>query len=102
MAPRQNEKDCDEDDKEDVLDSMPPPPNYIQISQGRIQLVHQPRTPVESEAGTLPLERHGGSISGSGGCDKFEPLELVNVPFETHRSGVAQIDEGLLVGQMTS
>lgn len=33
---------------------------------------------------------------------KFEPLELVNVPFETHRSGVPQIDEGLLVGQMTS
>jgi len=67
---RQNEKDCDEDDKDDVLDSMPPPPNYIQISQGRIQLVHQPRTPVESEAGTLSLERQGGSISGSGGCDK--------------------------------
>ncbi|XP_032572664.1 uncharacterized protein LOC6608894 isoform X1 [Drosophila sechellia] len=70
LARKQNEKDCDEDDKEDVLDSMPPPPNYIQISQGRIQLVHQPRTPVESEAGTLPLERHGSSISGSGGCDK--------------------------------
>ncbi|XP_016943409.3 uncharacterized protein [Drosophila suzukii] len=70
LARKQNEKDCDEDDKDDVLDSMPPPPNYIQISQGRIQLVHQPRTPVESEAGTLSLERQGGSISGSGGCDK--------------------------------
>ncbi|XP_043064177.1 uncharacterized protein LOC108096626 isoform X3 [Drosophila ficusphila] len=70
LARKQNEKDCDEDDKEDVLDIMPPPPNYIQISQGRIQLVHQPRTPLESEAGTLSLERHGGSISGSGGCDK--------------------------------
>ncbi|XP_070068694.1 uncharacterized protein [Drosophila takahashii] len=70
LARKQNEKDCDEDDKDDVLDIMPPPPNYIQISQGRIQLVHQPRTPVESEAGTLSLERHGGSISGSGGCDK--------------------------------
>ncbi|XP_017077963.1 uncharacterized protein LOC108112541 isoform X2 [Drosophila eugracilis] len=74
LARKQNEKDCDEDDKEDVLDIMPPPPNYIQISQGRIQLVHQPRTPVESEAGTLSLERHGGggSISGSGGCDKSQ------------------------------
>ncbi|XP_016986119.1 uncharacterized protein LOC108049456 isoform X1 [Drosophila rhopaloa] len=70
LARKQNEKDCDEDDKDDVLDIMPPPPNYIQISQGRIQLVHQPRTPLESEAGTLSLERHGGSISGSGGCDK--------------------------------
>ncbi|XP_016943407.3 uncharacterized protein [Drosophila suzukii] len=72
LARKQNEKDCDEDDKDDVLDSMPPPPNYIQISQGRIQLVHQPRTPVESEAGTLSLERQGGSISGSGGCDKSQ------------------------------
>ncbi|XP_017008455.2 uncharacterized protein [Drosophila takahashii] len=72
LARKQNEKDCDEDDKDDVLDIMPPPPNYIQISQGRIQLVHQPRTPVESEAGTLSLERHGGSISGSGGCDKIQ------------------------------
>ncbi|XP_043064176.1 uncharacterized protein LOC108096626 isoform X2 [Drosophila ficusphila] len=72
LARKQNEKDCDEDDKEDVLDIMPPPPNYIQISQGRIQLVHQPRTPLESEAGTLSLERHGGSISGSGGCDKSQ------------------------------
>ncbi|XP_050744154.1 uncharacterized protein LOC108029610 isoform X3 [Drosophila biarmipes] len=70
LARKQNEKDCDEDDKDDGLDSMPPPPNYIQISQGRIQLVHQPRTPVESEAGTLSLERHGGSTSASGGCDK--------------------------------
>ncbi|KAH8275628.1 hypothetical protein KR026_011874, partial [Drosophila bipectinata] len=68
---RQNEKDCDDDDKDDVLSIMPPPPNYIQISQGRIQLVHQPRTPVESEAGTLSLERpSGGSTSGSAGCDK--------------------------------
>ncbi|XP_016986120.1 uncharacterized protein LOC108049456 isoform X2 [Drosophila rhopaloa] len=72
LARKQNEKDCDEDDKDDVLDIMPPPPNYIQISQGRIQLVHQPRTPLESEAGTLSLERHGGSISGSGGCDKSQ------------------------------
>ncbi|XP_016957480.1 uncharacterized protein LOC108029610 isoform X2 [Drosophila biarmipes] len=72
LARKQNEKDCDEDDKDDGLDSMPPPPNYIQISQGRIQLVHQPRTPVESEAGTLSLERHGGSTSASGGCDKSQ------------------------------
>ncbi|KAH8400819.1 hypothetical protein KR009_001181, partial [Drosophila setifemur] len=70
---RQNEKDCDDDDKDDGLSIIPPPPNYIQISQGRIQLVHQPRTPVESEAGTLSLERAGDgstSGSGSGGCDK--------------------------------
>ncbi|XP_052839776.1 uncharacterized protein LOC128254633 isoform X2 [Drosophila gunungcola] len=72
LARKQNEKDCDEDDKDDVLDLMPPPPNYIQISQGRIQLVHQARTPLESEAGTLSLERHGGSITGSGGCDKSQ------------------------------
>ncbi|XP_017027550.1 uncharacterized protein [Drosophila kikkawai] len=79
LARKQNEKDCDEDDKDDVHDAMPPPPNYIQISQGRIQLVHQPRTPVESEAGTLSLERYGsgsgscsGSGSGSGGCDKSQ------------------------------
>ncbi|KAM8711464.1 hypothetical protein ACLKA7_000584 [Drosophila subpalustris] len=44
LARKQNEKDCDDDDKDDVHDIMPPPPNYIQISQGKIQLVHQPRS----------------------------------------------------------
>ncbi|EDW36323.1 GL16736 [Drosophila persimilis] len=66
----QNEKDCDEDDKDDVHDIMPPP-NFIQISQGRIQLVHQPRNPDPSDTGTLSLERiNGGGSLGSGGCDK--------------------------------
>ncbi|KAH8372454.1 hypothetical protein KR093_011627, partial [Drosophila rubida] len=59
---RQNEKDCDEDDKDDVHDIMPPP-NYIQISQGKIQLVHQPRSlehelsGSRSPATSLTLER---------------------------------------------
>ncbi|KAH8397018.1 hypothetical protein KR215_007603, partial [Drosophila sulfurigaster] len=58
---RQNEKDCDEDDKDDVHDIMPPP-NYIQISQGKIQLVHQPRSLDHEMTGsrspaTLTLER---------------------------------------------
>ncbi|XP_034120269.1 uncharacterized protein LOC117578722 isoform X3 [Drosophila guanche] len=72
LARKQNEKDCDEDDKDDVHDIMPPPPNFIQISQGRIQLVHQPRTPSDpSDTGTLSLERmNGGGSLGSGGCDK--------------------------------
>ncbi|XP_034651661.1 uncharacterized protein LOC117890723 isoform X4 [Drosophila subobscura] len=70
LARKQNEKDCDEDDKDDVHDIMPPP-NFIQISQGRIQLVHQPRTPDPSDTGTLSLERiNGGGSLGSGGCDK--------------------------------
>ncbi|XP_022222125.2 uncharacterized protein LOC111073880 isoform X4 [Drosophila obscura] len=71
LARKQNEKDCDEDDKDDVHDIMPPT-NFIQISQGRIQLVHQPpRTPDPSDTGTLSLERiNGGGSLGSGGCDK--------------------------------
>ncbi|SPP74603.1 uncharacterized protein LOC117578722 isoform X2 [Drosophila guanche] len=74
LARKQNEKDCDEDDKDDVHDIMPPPPNFIQISQGRIQLVHQPRTPSDpSDTGTLSLERmNGGGSLGSGGCDKSQ------------------------------
>ncbi|XP_034651659.1 uncharacterized protein LOC117890723 isoform X2 [Drosophila subobscura] len=72
LARKQNEKDCDEDDKDDVHDIMPPP-NFIQISQGRIQLVHQPRTPDPSDTGTLSLERiNGGGSLGSGGCDKSQ------------------------------
>ncbi|XP_064547981.1 uncharacterized protein DDB_G0284459 isoform X3 [Drosophila montana] len=54
LARKQNEKDCDEDDKDDVHDIMPPA-NYIQISQGKIQLVHQARS-LEHEPG-LSLER---------------------------------------------
>ncbi|KAH8297091.1 hypothetical protein KR044_004842, partial [Drosophila immigrans] len=66
---RQNEKDCDEDDKDDVHDIMPPP-NYIQISQGKIQLVHQARslehemTGSRSPASSLTLER-GDKVSVS-------------------------------------
>ncbi|XP_034108938.1 uncharacterized protein DDB_G0284459 isoform X3 [Drosophila albomicans] len=61
LARKQNEKDCDEDDKDDVHDIMPPP-NYIQISQGKIQLVHQPRSLDHEMTGsrspaTLTLER---------------------------------------------
>ncbi|ALC41490.1 CG42663 [Drosophila busckii] len=67
LARKQNEKDCDDDDKDDVHDIMPPA-NYIQISQGKIQLVHQARS-LELETGArtpaaLTLERSGG---GSGG-----------------------------------
>ncbi|XP_017960920.1 uncharacterized protein LOC108654261 isoform X4 [Drosophila navojoa] len=54
LARKQNEKDCDEDDKDDVHDIMPPA-NYIQISQGKIQLVHQARS-LEHEP-ALSLER---------------------------------------------
>ncbi|EDW02322.1 uncharacterized protein DDB_G0284459 isoform X2 [Drosophila grimshawi] len=56
LARKQNEKDGDEDDKDDVHDIMPPA-NYIQISQGKIQLVHQARS-LENEP-TLTLERAG-------------------------------------------
>ncbi|XP_030387140.1 uncharacterized protein LOC115633798 isoform X2 [Scaptodrosophila lebanonensis] len=59
LARNKNEKDCDDDDKDDVHDIMPPA-NYIQISQGKIQLVHQTRSLEQdtgSSGGTLSLER---------------------------------------------
>lgn len=58
---RQSEKDCDEDDKDDVHDIMPPP-NYIQISKGKIQLVHQPRS-LEDEEHRLSGNRSPAALT---------------------------------------
>ncbi|XP_062133513.1 uncharacterized protein DDB_G0284459 isoform X2 [Drosophila sulfurigaster albostrigata] len=84
LARKQNEKDCDEDDKDDVHDIMPPP-NYIQISQGKIQLVHQPRSLDHEMTGsrspaTLTLERGEKSQCGSPTFEKElrEQIENMN------------------------
>lgn len=39
-------KECEDDDKDDLhTTAFTPPTNYIKISQGKIQLVHQPPPP---------------------------------------------------------
>lgn len=54
-------KECEDDDKDDLHTSaFPPPTNYIKISQGKIQLVHQPPPP-----STLPpLSSQNGICNG--------------------------------------
>ncbi|XP_037822857.1 uncharacterized protein LOC119611370 isoform X2 [Lucilia sericata] len=48
-------KECEDDDKDDLhANAFVPPTNYIKISQGKIQLVHQPPTPVSTPSTLLP------------------------------------------------
>ncbi|EDW73984.2 uncharacterized protein Dwil_GK21614 [Drosophila willistoni] len=77
LARKQNEKDCDDDDKDDVHDIMPPA-NYIQISQGKIQLVQQEQQQLQlQQQQQLQLSatlEHNSSLVGSG-SDKDMLLE---------------------------
>ncbi|XP_068147782.1 uncharacterized protein [Drosophila tropicalis] len=68
LARKQNEKDCDDDDKDDVHDIMPPA-NYIQISQGKIQLVQQEQQQLQQQQQQLQLSgtlEHNSSLVDSG------------------------------------
>ncbi|KAM7343359.1 uncharacterized protein ACRADG_010417 isoform 2-T2 [Cochliomyia hominivorax] len=48
-------KECEDDDKDDLhATAFVPPTNYIKISQGKIQLVHQPPPPTSTPSTLLP------------------------------------------------
>ncbi|XP_037953399.1 uncharacterized protein LOC119683666 isoform X2 [Teleopsis dalmanni] len=70
-------KECEDDDKDDVH-TFTPPTNYIKISQGKIQLVHQP-TSLESEANDAQTKKDK-SQNGSPTFEKElrEQLENMN------------------------
>ncbi|XP_019892238.1 uncharacterized protein LOC101893958 [Musca domestica] len=57
-------KECEDDDKDDLhANAFAPPTNYIKISQGKIQLVHQPpppSSPVTAGYPTTPSSPSGG------------------------------------------
>lgn len=57
-------KECEDDDKDDLhANAFAPPTNYIKISQGKIQLVHQPpppSSPVTAGYPTTPSSPPGG------------------------------------------